>query len=168
VTDGGAHPPRPGPEHERLAAFAGRWRTAGQVLASASTPALEIAGTDEYEWMPGGFFLLHRVDIHIGGERVQALEIIGWDAERGSYFMRSFDSQGGTAEMRASIGDDGTWKFTGDAERFTGGFGDGGETMSGRWERREGDQWLPWMDVRLAKAGNDEDRHTNEQEPVDA
>jgi hypothetical protein len=165
VTDAGGQ--RPGPEHERLAPFVGRWKTAGEVLASASTPALEIAGIDEYEWMPGGFFLLHRVDVRIGGERVQALEIIGYDAESGSYFMRSFDSRGGTGEMQARVGDDGTWTFVGDAERFTGAFSDDGGTLSGRWERREGGRWLPWMDVRLTKAAS-EDRLTNEQERADA
>jgi hypothetical protein len=150
VSESGA-PPRPGPEHQALAPFVGRWRTAGEVLASGSTPALEIAGIDEYEWLPGGFFLLHRVDVRIGGEPVQALEIIGWEAERGSYFMRSFDSQGNASEMRARVDDDGTWRFEGDAERFTGRFGDGGDTLSGRWEQREGDGWIPWMDVRLSK-----------------
>jgi hypothetical protein len=145
-------PPGPGPEHQALAPFIGRWRTSGQVLASGSAPSLEIAGIDEYEWLPGGFFLLHRVDVRMGGDRVQALEIIGWDAEGGAYFMRSFDSQGGTAEMQATL-HDGTWTFQGDAERFTGGFGDGGGTLSGRWERREGDGWMPWMDVRLSKDG---------------
>lgn len=143
-------PPRPGPEHAALAPFVGRWNTAGKVLASGSTPALEIVGIDEYEWLPGGFFLLHRVDVRMGGERVQALEIIGPDAGPGTYFMRSFDSQGGTAEMQAIL-HDGTWTFQGDAERFAGAFSEGGDTLSGRWERREGEQWLPWMDVRLTK-----------------
>lgn len=166
MTDAGAQPPRPGPEHDCLAPFAGRWKTAGQVLASASTPALEIAGIDEYEWMPGGFFLLHRVDVRIGGERVQALEIIGWDAERGSYFIRSFDSQGATGEMHASVGDDGTWTFAGDAQRFTGTFSDGGETLSGRWERCEGERWRPWMDIRLTKSAS-EDPHANNQDSID-
>lgn len=126
---------RPGPEHARLAPFVGRWKTAGEVLAG-----------------PSSFFLLHRVDVRIGGERVQVLEVIGWDAERGSYFMRSFDSQGGAGVMEASERD-GVWSFAGDAERFTGGFGDSGRTLSGRWERREGDRWIPWMDVRLTKGG---------------
>lgn len=167
TSEAGAQPPRAGPEHERLAPFAGRWKTAGQVLASDAGPALEIAGTDEYEWMPGGFFLLHRVDVRIGGERVQALEIIGWDAGRGRYFMRSFDSQGGTGEMRASVDGDGTWTFSGETERFTGTFSDGGDTLSGRWERREGERWLPWMDVRLAKAA-EQSRHTDNEEPSHA
>lgn len=142
----------PGPEHGRLAPFVGRWRTAGQVLASEGSPALRIDGTDEYEWLPGGFFLLHRVDVRIGGEPVRALEIIGWDAERGDYFMRSFDSQGNAGVMHAGVRD-GTWTFQGDAERFTGGFGEDGGTLSGRWERREGGRWLPWMDVHLTREG---------------
>jgi hypothetical protein len=143
---------RPGPEHARLAPFVGRWKTAGQVLSGDATPEFEFAGTDTYEWVPGGFFLLHRVDVNMGGERVQALEIIGWDAEREAYFARSYDHQGNVAEMRAVVRD-GTWTFLGDAERFTGAFGDHGATLGGRWERREGGRWLPWMDVRLTKAG---------------
>lgn len=142
--------PRPGPEHEALAPFVGRWRTRGEVRASGSTPALEIAGTDAYEWLPGGFFLLHRVDVRIGGDPVQAIEIIGWDAEAGTYFMRSYDSQGGTGEMTATVAG-GVWTFTGDAERFTGEFGEGGRTLSGHWQRREGADWCPWMDVHLTK-----------------
>lgn len=156
MTESGA--PRPGPEHAALAPFVGRWSTSGEVLANGSTPALEIAGVDEYEWLPGGFFLLHRVDVRIGGAPAQALEIIGWDAERGTYFMRSFDHQGNTGEMQASLGGDGTWTFTGDAERFTGAFSDGGDSLSGRWERREDDRWLPWMDVRLTKGSHRSDR----------
>jgi len=36
-----------------------------------------ITGTDIYEWLPGGFFLLHRVDVVIGEQAVRAIELIG-------------------------------------------------------------------------------------------
>lgn len=153
--------PRPGPEHRALAPFVGVWSTAGQVLATASSPAQEIAGTDAYEWIPGGFFLLHTVDVRIGGERAQALEVIGWDAANDAYFMRSFDSQGNEEVMRATLRD-GTWTFLGSESRFSGGFGDGGRTLSGRWERRQDGQWLPWMDVHLTKRHGDEKDATDE------
>lgn len=149
MSDGGTAP-RPGPQHEALATLVGRWRTAGRVLAGPSTPEQEIAGIDTYEWLPGGFFLLHRVDVLIGGERVQALEVIGWDAERDAYFAHAYDDRGGREVMRAAFRD-GTWTFLGDASRFTGSFGEGGATLAGRWERREGDEWVPWMEVRLRK-----------------
>lgn len=145
-----ARPSRPGPEHERLAAFVGRWKTRGEVRASGDSPALEIAGVDTYEWLPGGFFLLHRVDVRIGGERVEAVEVIGWDAAAGAYFAHSYDSRGNADTMRASV-EGGVWTFLGKAERFTGGFSHGGRTLAGLWERREGSRWLPWMDVRLTR-----------------
>lgn len=144
-------PRRPGPEHQALAPLVGVWETRGQVRASGSTPAAEIAGTDSYEWLPGGYFLLHRVDVRIGGEPVEGIEIIGWDAKAGAYFLHSYDSQGTASVMQGRVRD-GVWTLEGDAERFTGGFGDGGRTLSGLWERREGAEWLPWMDVRLMKA----------------
>ncbi|MET0396040.1 MAG: DUF1579 family protein [Longimicrobiaceae bacterium] len=144
--------PRPGPEHRRLEAFVGRWETRGEVLAGPHGPAVPIAGVDSYEWLPGGFFLLHRVDVRMGGEPVEALEVIGHDADAGGYFMHSYDSQGSAGTMRASE-QDGVWTFQGEAERFTGGFGDGGRVLSGRWERREGPEWIPWMDVTLTRAG---------------
>lgn len=148
---GAAAAPRPGPELERLAPFVGRWETRGEVLASPSAPAMAFAGTDTYEWLPGGFFLLHRVDVQMGEERVQALEVIGWNADRGAYVARSFDHRGGEEVMHATLLD-GAWTFTGDASRFTGRFDERGTTLSGRWERRAGEQWLPWMEVRLRKA----------------
>jgi hypothetical protein len=139
-------PPRPHPAHARLEPFVGRWRTRGHVLEGNA----EIVGTDSYEWLPGGHFLLHRVDVRIGGERVEALEVIGWDMERGEYFMHAYDSHGVHGTHRASVRD-GTWTFEGDDERFTGSFGERSTTLSGRWERREGGEWIPWMDIHLTK-----------------
>lgn len=151
--DVAATPAGPGVEHALLQPFVGRWRTRGQVRATADAPAVEIEGTDSYEWLPGGFFLLHRVDVRIGGQPAQALEVIGWDADAGSFFMHSYDDHGNTGIMRMSVRED-VWTFLGDAERFTGGFSDGGDTLSGHWERRDGSEWLPWMDVHLTKSAD--------------
>lgn len=144
--------PRPGPEHARLEPFVGRWETRGEVLATASAPASAFAGTDTYEWLPGGFHLLHRVDVRMGGERVRSLEVIGWDARRGVYVARSYGHRGDEEVVDAVLAD-GTWTFTGDAARFSGRFGENDTRLSGRWERREGNEWIPWMDVRLRKIG---------------
>ena len=55
-----------GPEHERLRVFLGTWRTEGQTVPDGATPALPIRSSDEYESMPGGFFVVHRWDGHVG------------------------------------------------------------------------------------------------------
>jgi hypothetical protein len=40
-------------------------------------PPVPITGTDGYQWLAGGFFLVHHVDVVIGDQQVQALELIG-------------------------------------------------------------------------------------------
>lgn len=149
-----AQPPGPGPEHRRLDAFVGIWKTEGEIRASASGPAARFRATDTYEWLPGGFFLVHRFEAQMPDGETQGIEIIGYDAERKTYPMHSFDSQGNASVMQASV-EDGTWIFTGEALRFTGSFQDGGNTITGLWEQRsdDGGQWLPWLDVKLTKAG---------------
>jgi len=52
----------------------GRWRSEGPVVGEVPVP---ITGTDIYEWLPGGFFLLHHVDVVIGEQAVRAIELIG-------------------------------------------------------------------------------------------
>jgi hypothetical protein len=122
------------------------------VRATADSPAFPFTATDRYEWMPGGFFLLHHVEARMGDTRLTALEVIGYDPSTDSYPMRSYDSMGNVGTHQGRLRD-GTWTFTGAAERFTGTFGDDGDTLSGLWERSaDGATWEPWMDVTLTRA----------------
>ena len=83
-------------------------------------PAAVIAGTDEYEWMPGGKWVVHRVDVMMGGDRVQALELIGdHDAATDTYAMRAFDGSGAYGKMTANLNADGSWTFLGGGMRST-------------------------------------------------
>jgi hypothetical protein len=140
------------PRDGKLEAFVGRWRTEGRVRAGPWGPEVPIAGTDGYEWLPGGFFLLHRADVSIGAERVEVFEVIGRDAAGEGWFMHAYDSRGSAGTMRATLSGE-TWTFQGDGERFTGGFGEDGRVLSGTWELRQGAEWVPWMDVRLTREG---------------
>jgi hypothetical protein len=63
--------PRAEPITERLGAVVGRWHTTGHVIAD---PPIPVVGTDIYEWLPGGHFLVHHVDVVIGDQPVQAIE----------------------------------------------------------------------------------------------
>ena len=126
---------RPGPEHELLNVFVGKWSTQGQTEPGPSAPAVEIVGTDTYEWLEGGFFLIHRVDVRIGDEHVHAIEIIGYDAASKAYPMRSFDSQGNAGTYQATVRD-GVWTFTGESERATVVASDAGNTLTAKWERK--------------------------------
>jgi Protein of unknown function (DUF1579) len=103
--------PAPSPETRRLGALVGRWRSEGHIVGDAPVP---ITGTDIYEWLPGGFFLVHHVDVVIGDQKVQALELIGeYDPATDSFTARAYDNLGEVTIMRARVDDQGVWTFTG-------------------------------------------------------
>ena len=131
-----------------LAQFVGTWNTSGVVLG---TVPVKIAGTDTYEWLPGEYFLLHHVDVRIGGEAAQSVEIIGYDRETHSYPMHYFNNKGDKGIMQATYADS-TWNFLSETMRFAGKFSDDGKTLSGTWETFSAENgWVPWMEVRLIR-----------------
>jgi hypothetical protein len=142
---------KPSREHERLNIFVGRWKTEGMVSQSPSRTAMALVAIDTYEWLPGGFFLLHRVDGHMGDDEVKTTEIIGFKASNQLYFSQSFNNQGNANTYQASL-DEKVWKIFGDSERFTGSFSDDGNNLIGKWERvTDGSNWVPWIDIKLTK-----------------
>jgi hypothetical protein len=141
----------PQPELRRLEPLVGRWRSEGETVSSGP-PSIRIRGTDEYEWLAGGYFLLHRVDVLLGDDRVNVLELIGpYDPASQTYPMRSFDSQGNFTTMHASFNVDGSWLFAGDTERARLVLGEDGRTMAAHWEQLRDGVWQAWMDMRFAR-----------------
>ena len=142
----------PTPEHGRLRAFVGTWRTEGEVRATRSSPLAPFRAVDVYEWLPGGFFLVHRWDAKMPEGDSSGIEILGFDTTSRTYFIHSFDNQGNLGVMEG-IREGDRWTFTGEALRFRGEFGEGGSALTGMWEQRSPDglTWVPWMDVRLTR-----------------
>lgn len=125
----------------------GRWRTRGHVLDGSGTRTAEITGTDEYELMDGGRWLVHRVDVLMGGVRTVALEVIGDPGEDGTFAMRAFDAGGGYDEMRLGVTEEGVLRLTGEGMRST--LRVDGDAMDARWERDVDGTWAPWMDMHF-------------------
>lgn len=144
--------PHPTRAHKRLAVFVGQWFTEGRLLATAGKAATTIEGVDSYEWLDGGFFLVHRADVRIGADDVKALEIVGYDDERDRYVTHAFDSQGNAASYELTTRGP-CWTLAGEGERAAIEFGTGGKTMLVRWERLGPHRtWIPWMELKLTKA----------------
>lgn len=140
---------------QRLDAFTGKWKSEGETVATDTEPSIKISGTDSYEWLPGGFFMIHHVDVRMGEEQVNVIEMIGGhDSGDSSLPMRSFDHQGNFSVMHATVDDHGVWTFSDEFSRATLTFGDDGSTMQAHWERRdERSDWQPWMEMRFTKMG---------------
>lgn len=146
-----------GPEHQRLHVFAGRWRTEGRTTPTEGVPALPIQSSDEYEWLPGGFFLIHRWNGHVGDAEVHGIEIIGYDAASGHYQTHFFDNDGNSGAEDLTVCDR-TWTWLGNQvmgsewHRCTSVVSDDGNTMRASHDRSpDGSSWTPWMDVTLRR-----------------
>jgi len=144
--------PAPGPAYRLLDAFVGTWHTTGNMKTGDEDNDVVIAGTDTYEWLPGGFFLLHKVDVLMGTEHKESLEVIGFDASTNSYPMHAFDNQGEYGMMYASE-HHGIWTFASENLRFTGAFSEDRNTISGIWEQNVDDKWELLMDIKLVREG---------------
>jgi hypothetical protein len=106
-----------------------------------------------YEWGPGRHVLVHHVDVRMGGEQVDVLEVIGPADATGGYPMRAYDQVGGVGTMHATV-DAGVWTFAGETERATLTVTPDGSSMDAVWERSAdgGNSWEPWMDMHFRRA----------------
>lgn len=132
-------------------------------------PEVPVVGTDVYEWLPGGSFIVHHVDVTVGGEPMQAIELIGErDPATGSIVARSYDSDGSVTIMHVSVDEAGVITFTGGSDiapaarpadadpggavRSTLTVSDDGEHMTAKWERSDhGTAWQAWMDMTFTR-----------------
>jgi Protein of unknown function (DUF1579) len=142
---------KPTAKHLALSVFAGNWITQGTIRATKDAAASEMRAIDRYEWLPGGFFMLHTVDALIGGSVSQSIEVIGYDSEHACYVTRSYDDQGTSDDFTARLNGQ-AWSIDGEKVRFRGAFNADGAVLTGTWEQRSGQaRWREWMDIALRK-----------------
>jgi len=134
----------------RLDPLVGVWSTRGVVRGIGEAPPVTFEATDTYEWMAGGFFLLHHVEARIGGQDIRVLEIFGYDETRAAFWARAHDNTGRVDDFDVRI-EGRAWELAAANERFRGEVSEDGGAIAGLWERREGEAWLAWMDVTLTR-----------------
>jgi hypothetical protein len=136
---------------ERLEFLIGTWKTEGQVRPEDTNPGTIFTGTDTYEWILDKNFILHKVNVVMGNEKIEALEIIGGlDVKGKTYKMRSFDNSGGFTEMDAHIDVKGILHLVGSNMRSQL-VRKNQNILIAHWERLVNDEWVPWMDLQLTK-----------------
>jgi hypothetical protein len=151
--------------HERLWGIAGEWATDGHVVGD---PPVPVTGTDTYEVLAGGYFLVHHVDVTVGDQEVRAIEVIGEPATDGGGFLaRSYDDQGNAEVMRVTVDDESVFHFKGGPDiaaaaqpadattaqvRSTLRVAPDRGSMTALWERSEdGLTWTPWMNITFTR-----------------
>jgi hypothetical protein len=143
--------PQPGPEHKRLDVFIGKWITEGYTVAAPGAPPNSITTSDVYEWLPGGYFVLHITYGRIGDIDVGGTEILGYDPATKRYFTRCYDSRGAIHDAELTVDGD-TWSWKGATTGCTAIFTEHGKRQTAHHVRiDEKGGWAPAMEVVLTK-----------------
>ena len=77
--------PKPGPEHQRLGYFVGKWKSEGTVAENPFMPAGKMSGTDTCEWFEGKFAVVCRSQGKGPMGPTRGLGIMGYSAEEKAY-----------------------------------------------------------------------------------
>jgi hypothetical protein len=134
--------PQPGPQHERLKYFAGKWNFEFEMKESPYSPAGKLTGTDENEMMPGGFFLIsHSQGKGTFGE-LKGLAIFGYDSDDSLYTYYSVNNWG-EKELSTGTVEGDTWTWNADSKL-------GGKTVGTRFTIMETSQTSYTMKFEVA------------------
>jgi hypothetical protein len=78
-------PPKPGPEHEALKYFAGKWTTEGEMKPSPFMPAGKFSSSDNCELFSGGFYVVCHTNGTGPSGPMHDMGILGYDVMKKVY-----------------------------------------------------------------------------------
>ena len=118
--------PKPGPEHQKLAYFAGRWSESADIKPGPMGPGGKMTETSTCEWFSGGFYLVCRSEGRGSSGEIHGLGILGYSSDRKRYTYYGIDNSGmGGDPAYGDVAGD-TWTWEGESLM-------GGQTVKGRY-----------------------------------
>jgi len=123
--------PKPGPEHQKLGYFAGKWTAEGQMKESPFGPGGKVTSTDHCEWFQGKFAVVCHSDGKGPMGPIKGLGILGYNPDQKVYTYYGVDNTGMimTSVPRGTVQGD-TWTFTDESEM-------GGKKLKTRYTIKE-------------------------------
>ena len=85
-------PPKPGPEHQRLSYFVGKWTSEGEMKASPMGPGGKMTGTDSCEWFEGHFAVICHSDGKTPMGPSKSIAIMSYSSEEKVYTYYGVDN----------------------------------------------------------------------------
>jgi hypothetical protein len=113
-------PPKPGPEHQKLGYYVGKWTSETELKANPFMPAGKYTTVDDCQLFQGGFAVLCRSQGTSPLGPTAAVGIMGYSAEDKVYTYYGIDNNGmvPTTVAKGTIQGD-TWTFN-DESKFGG------------------------------------------------
>lgn len=135
--------------------FIGTWKTEGKILKSTNTSEsdseLKVEGTDIYELVLDGFYILHKAVVLMGNEKSETFELIQLDDTENKTKMSFYNSKGESGLMSGFL-DGKSFRIDGKELRFAGEFNEVETEMKGKWQiTDEQNEWQDFLEMRFTK-----------------
>jgi uncharacterized protein DUF1579 len=108
-------PPKPGPEHQKLAYFAGKWVSDGETKPSPFGPGGKFTFTQNCEWFTGGFALVCHSEGKMQEGTWKGLSIMSYDPGEKTYTYFETNTLGENVFSRGTVEGD-TWTWTSESK----------------------------------------------------
>lgn len=149
--------PAPDPELKRLDFLVGTWKIEGENKEWEFGPAGKVTSIDTFEWLEGGYFLVHRWETTFsaaGQDTVDnGYEFFGYDAASKKYRTHFFNSYGPYDEAgntyEGGFVDD-SLILTG-PNRITYKLNEDGTITNDADLPGENSTWIPWMHTTMTR-----------------
>ncbi|HEX6407611.1 MAG TPA: DUF1579 family protein [Gemmatimonadales bacterium] len=109
----GQQPPKPGPEHQRLAYFVGKWKAEGEMKPGPMGAGGKVTSTDNCEWFDGHYSVICRSEGTTPMGAAKSIGILGYNTEEKVYTYYGVDNTNmnmATVPKGTVQGD--TWTYT--------------------------------------------------------
>jgi hypothetical protein len=107
--------PKPGPEHQAMSVFAGKWSFEGKIEDGPMGPGGPTSFTEACELFEGGFALVCRSEGKNPAGPVKALAVMSYDTEKKAYTYYGVES-GMPVFMATGQSDGKTWNWKSSAK----------------------------------------------------
>ena len=106
-------PQKPGPEHQRLGFFVGKWKVEGEIKPGPMGPGGKISGTDSCEWFDGRFTVICRSGSQGPSGPSKSIGLLGYSPEDKAYTYYGVDNSSMTMSTVPKGHVEGkTWTYT--------------------------------------------------------
>jgi hypothetical protein len=154
-----ASPPKPGPEHQKLAALVGSWTGEGECAQGQFGPAQKYSSKYKGEWFTGNFAVVAHIEEKgsVSGESV-GMYLFAYDRGTKQYGWYMVDSTGEATFATGSISKDVlrfTWPISDKGKSYKGrgtlrGLGSDKHTWSSEYSA-DGKTWKAWCQVTYTR-----------------
>lgn len=129
----------------------GKWNTEGTILTSQNDSESKIIGTDTYEFILNGNYILHKAAVLMENVRSETFEIIALGNSNEKVKMQYFNSNGENGIMFGFLKGN-NFKIESENLRFKGTVSNDNTLITGVWQQLSEDKvWYDFLEMKLSK-----------------